>query len=281
MLEQNGYYDEHFPSADDRKSVRISRSGRTSPAHSAHGSLIRHSIMKVTDDKKARKVRFYRNGDKFFQGIVYAVSCERFRTFESLMAELTGSKFCDKNILPNGVRHIFSAEDGRKITNLDHLEEGESYVCASTDVFKRCDYTKSSNPNWNVNTRGRDAESLSGSGKDFLADEMKEYIKPKLVTVVRNGSKPRKAVRILLNRKTAHSFDQVMDDITEAIKLDSGAVRKIFTLDGKQVGRIISLSTFTSISSQVRLIPTSKYTSFPSLFCLDCCSVIFIMVLET
>ena len=34
-------------------------------------------------------------------------------------------------------------------------------------------------------------------------------MKPRLITVIRNGSRPRKAVRILLNKKTAHSFEQV------------------------------------------------------------------------
>jgi doublecortin-like kinase 1/2 len=65
--------------------------------------------------------------------------------------------------------------------------------------------------------------------------ESKDFIKPKLVTVIRSGVKPRKAVRILLNKKTAHSFEQVLTDITEAIKLDSGVVKRLCTLDGKQV----------------------------------------------
>ncbi|XP_060064382.1 serine/threonine-protein kinase DCLK1-like [Ylistrum balloti] len=237
IMIENGF-EEHFAYSEDRgRNVRASsRSGRTSPAHSAHGSLIRHSLMKVTDDKRAMKVRFYRNGDKFFKGIVYAVSCERFRTLDSLLVDLTDSPVCDRNVLPNGVRHIFSADGSHKVTRLDQLEEGESYVCASTDLFKRLDYTKSASPNWNVNVRAKDDDSaISGAMRESLTEDMKDYIKPKLVTIVRNGSKPRKAVRVLLNRKTAHSFDQVMDDITEAIKLDSGAVRKVFTLDGKQV----------------------------------------------
>lgn len=71
--------------------------------------------------------------------------------------------------------------------------------------------------------------------------ESKDFIKPKLVTVIRSGVKPRKAVRILLNKKTAHSFDQVLADITEAIKLDSGAVKRLYTLDGKQVTCLSSL----------------------------------------
>ncbi|XP_064608927.1 serine/threonine-protein kinase DCLK1-like [Liolophura sinensis] len=77
------------------------------------------------------------------------------------------------------------------------------------------------------------------SNGDFYIDDMRDFIRPKLITVVRNGSRPRKAVRILLNKKTAHSFDQVLTDITEAIKLDTGAVRKLYTIDGKHVSSLV------------------------------------------
>ena len=40
---------------------------------------------------------------------------------------------------------------------------------------------------------------------------------------------------MLLNKKTAHSVEQVFNDVTKVIKLDTGAVRKIYTLKGKQV----------------------------------------------
>ena len=233
MAENGNYYDEHF---DDRRISRSgSRSGRVSPSHSAHASLYRTSILKISADKKAKKVRFYRNGDRFFKGMIYAVSPERFRTFESLLAELTHSPLCDNVVLPNGVRHVFTLDGGRKVTSLDQLEDGESYVCATTNAFSRMDYQRTTgSPNWNVNVRAQDGRD-SASSMAMMEDSVKEYIKPKLVTIIRNGTKPRKAVRVLLNKKTAHSFDQVLTDITEAIKLDSGAVRKLFTLDGRHV----------------------------------------------
>ncbi|KAK7489912.1 hypothetical protein BaRGS_00018934 [Batillaria attramentaria] len=244
----DGGFHEHF---DDRRITRGSpRSGRRSPtSHSDHGSLVRTSLLKVSEGRRAKKVRFYRNGDRFFKGMVYAVSPERFRTFESLLAGLTTSAICDKNSMPSGVRYMFSVDGSRKIMSLDELEEGESYVCASTDVFRRLDYARGcSSPNWNANRKNSPRETTpvgaeKGGGNDtarsqsreFVDDEMRDFIRPKLITVIRNGSKPRKAVRVLLNRKTAHSFDQVLTDITEAIKLDSGAVRRIFTVDGRQV----------------------------------------------
>jgi hypothetical protein len=85
-------------------------------------------------------------------------------------------------------------------------------------------------------------QSLASSNS-AQARENKDFVRPKLVTIIRSGVKPRKAVRVLLNKKTAHSFEQVLTDITEAIKLETGVVKKLYTLDGKQV------STFSNYFS--------------------------------
>ncbi|XP_018416803.1 PREDICTED: serine/threonine-protein kinase DCLK2 isoform X1 [Nanorana parkeri] len=207
-----------------------------SPAHSAHCSFYRtRTLQALSSERKAKKVRFYRNGDRYFKGLPYAVSTERFRSFDALLMELTRS-LADNVSLPQGVRCIYTLDGNRKITSLDELQEGESYVCASNESFRKVDYNRNANPNWSVNVRTGSARSLSQL--TTLKNEMKEskdFIKPKLVTVIRSGVKPRKAVRILLNKKTAHSFEQVLTDITDAIKMDSGAIKRLCTLDGKQV----------------------------------------------
>ncbi|XP_072301968.1 serine/threonine-protein kinase DCLK1a isoform X1 [Eucyclogobius newberryi] len=232
---------EHF---DDRdKGQRHSRSsarmnGVMSPTHSAHCSLYRTRTLKtLSAEKRAMKVRFYRNGDRYFNGIVYAISADRFRTFDALLADLTRS-LSDNVNLPQGVRTIYSL-DGVKVTDMEQLVEGESYVCSSIEAYKKLDYTKNVNPNWSVNVKAaaasRGPASLGSAKTQQECRECKDFIRPKLVTVVRGGVKPRKAVRILLNKKTAHSYEQVLTDITDAIKLDSGVVKKIYTLEGKLV----------------------------------------------
>ncbi|KAL6464056.1 hypothetical protein MHYP_G00284470 [Metynnis hypsauchen] len=118
------------------------------------------------------------------------------------------------------------------------VSSGESYVCASENYYKKVDYTKNVNPNWSVNVKacaGQRNAMCVGGRPGAEARENRDFIRPKLVTVMRSGVKPRKAVRVLLNKKTAHSFEQVLTDITEAIKLESGVVKRIYTLDGKQV----------------------------------------------
>uniref|UniRef100_A0A673AEV2 non-specific serine/threonine protein kinase n=1 Tax=Sphaeramia orbicularis TaxID=375764 RepID=A0A673AEV2_9TELE len=225
---------EHF---DERDKIRRGRSPRTkrddstssaggggsgpssrgsslvpSPAHSANCSYYRtRTLQALTSEKRAKKVRFYRNGDRYFKGLVYAVSSDRFR-----------------------VRTIYTIDGSKKITSMDELVEGECYVCASNEPFRKVDYTKISVPSWKPGaSSGTGTPGSARTGRE--SRESKDFIKPKLVTVIRSGVKPRKAVRILLNKKTAHSFDQVLADITEAIKLDSGAVKRLYTLDGKQL----------------------------------------------
>ncbi|XP_030217849.1 serine/threonine-protein kinase DCLK1 isoform X2 [Gadus morhua] len=235
---------EHFEERD--KAQRHSRgsarmNGVPSPTHSAHCSLYRTRTLKtIAEEKRAKKVRFYRNGDRYFNGIVYAISMDRFRTFDALLADLTRS-LSDKVNLPQGVRTIYSLDGVKKISTVDMLVEGDSYVCSSVEAYKKLDYSKNVNPNWSVNvkasaTASRGPPSL-GSAKTGAPEsrEIKDFIRPKLVTVVRSGVKPRKAVRVLLNKKTAHSYEQVLTDITDAIKLDSGVVKKIYTQEGKQV----------------------------------------------
>uniref|UniRef100_A0A9J8BC96 Serine/threonine-protein kinase DCLK2 n=1 Tax=Cyprinus carpio carpio TaxID=630221 RepID=A0A9J8BC96_CYPCA len=233
---------EHFDERD--KAQRYSRGGSRanglpSPTHSAHCSLYRtRTLQALSTEKKAKRVRFYRNGDRYFKGIVYAISNERFRSFDALLADLTRS-LSDNLNLPQGVRTIY-AIDGSRITSMDQLVEGESYVCGSIEPYKNLEYTKNVNPNWSVNVRtaasARAPTSLTCAKPGSMeTKDNRDFIRPKLVTIIRSGVKPRKAVRILLNKKTAHSFEQVLTDITDAIKLDSGVVRRLYTVDGKMV----------------------------------------------
>lgn len=121
---------EHFDERDkaQRYTRRGSRgNGLPSPTHSAHCSLYRtRTLQALSLEKKAKKIRFYRNGDRYFKGILYAVSQERFRSLDALLADLTRS-LSDNVNLPQGVRTIYSIDGTSKITSMDQLVEGEQY----------------------------------------------------------------------------------------------------------------------------------------------------------
>ncbi|KAG5260648.1 hypothetical protein AALO_G00294900 [Alosa alosa] len=222
-----------------------------SPAHSANCSFYRtRTLQTLSSEKRAKKVRFYRNGDRCFKGLLYAVSGDRCRSFDTLLVDLTRS-LADNLYLPQGVRTIYTLDGSKKVTSLDDLLEGESYVCASNQPFRKVEYSSVAPPSWGSRKAGAGlgggtvargagpgpgVSVASGSGPvGSSGRESRDFVRPKLVTVVRGGTRPRRAVRVLLNRKTAHSFSQVLNDINNAFKLEAGAIRKLYTLDGKQL----------------------------------------------
>ena len=87
-------------------------------------------------------VTFVKNGDRFFEGVKINVSQRNFRSFGILLSELSR---CIE--LPAGVRNVYTPE-GDHVTNLTQFEHKHTYVCASTEPFRKMDYSNLKNPNW-------------------------------------------------------------------------------------------------------------------------------------
>ncbi|KAL4706816.1 hypothetical protein ACJJTC_010050 [Scirpophaga incertulas] len=214
----------------------------------------RRSIMPA---RKAKRVRFFRNGDKFYSGVIIPVLPERYRSFDSLTTDLT-RLLVDNVTLPNGVRTIYSLE-GRRIGKLDDLEHGQSYVCSGFgEPFKRLDYEANATPH---SFRLSGPESLSdsaspsparannrlsrylqsngsnttGNGTPRVSPAGENVVRPRIVTIIRNGVKPRKVCRLLLNKRNSPTLEHALAAITDCIKLDTGCVRKVFTQTGTPV----------------------------------------------
>lgn len=88
---------------------------------------------------------------------------------------------------------------------------------------------------------------LNGCGNNFNGsstvdlNERDSVVHPRIVTLIRSGTKPRKILRLLLNKRNSHSFEHVLTAITQCVKLDTGCVRKVYTLNGTQT---LTLSEF-------------------------------------
>lgn len=74
-----------------------------------------------------------------------------------------------------------------QITNLDDLEDGKSYVCSGKgETFKKIPYTKTE-----VTRTKRKKIVQSGSPQPRVALPP-DCVRPRIVTLIRNGIKPRK-----------------------------------------------------------------------------------------
>ncbi len=98
--------------------------------------------------------KFVKNGDKFFEGVKVNVSKRTVKSWDVLMAELS-----TRINLPAGVRNVYTPERGHKITNLSQLEHLGTYVCGSTEPFKRIDYSSLKHPDWRSPTRSRNQDN--------------------------------------------------------------------------------------------------------------------------
>ncbi|XP_015108506.1 serine/threonine-protein kinase GA29083 [Diachasma alloeum] len=188
------------------------------------------SSLRTPPTKKAKRVRFFRNGDKFYTGVVMAVTPERYRSFDSLATDLTRA-LVSSVTLPSGVRCIYSM-DGRKVQSITDLEDGKCYVVSGQgELFKKVDYSSS---------KVRRGSSLSGlpqspAGTGRQINAIPSCVKARIITLIRHGTKPRRVLRLLLNKRNAASLEHVLEAITEVVKLDCGAVRRVYTLSGKLV----------------------------------------------
>lgn len=220
--------------------------------------------------RSTKTVTFYVNGDRNFQGHVMVITPRRFRNVEGLLDELhrlTYSRHVKD--LPLGVRYLFSLESGDRIDNLDQLIDGKAYVCSSHSRLKKISYGgKSPFANWGsrqrielpslhlmaynepkgrslgVKTTEHSRQRGYSDPKSILGDGRAKDVKPKIVTVVRNGPhKPRTAVKTLLNKRTAQKLEQVLDEVSNSFGNTSGlsAPRKLYNVSGQLISDVMEL----------------------------------------
>lgn len=170
--------------------------------------------------------------------------------------------------LNGAIRSIYTT-DGKKVDKLEDLEDNKSYVCScNNETFKKIEYssnslniktsaasaagriaTKNGRPSSPMKNGGGGTNGTSNShnNSNSIATEA-SVVFPRIVTLIRNGVKPRKIMRLLLNKRNSPTYDHVLTAITQVVKLDSGCVRKVFKLDGTPV---LKLADFFEIDDDV------------------------------
>lgn len=228
------------------------------------------SLPRITDQEVGRSsktVTFYINGDRNFRGHVMVLTSRRFRSVEILLMELGRLRYFKD--LPLGVRYLFSLESGTKVDNLDQLIDGKAYVCSSHSRLKRISYGGTQRQShWSsrrpfevpdvhemennelkrrhlgVNKTTEQPRQRGHSNPHVLATVGKVNMKPRIVTVIRNGPhKPRTVVKTLLNKRTAQKLEQVLDEVATAFGNTGGLSppRKLYTVTGQHVRDVSEL----------------------------------------
>lgn len=141
-----------------------------------------------------------------------------YRSYDSLVEDLT-RLLEDK--LNGAIRTIF-ALDGKRIEKLDDLEDNKAYVCCcNNEAFKKIDYSATIIKNTNRLSKVIRPHSPLKNGNNGSLKEVQDtsVVHPRIVTLIRNGVKPRKIMRLLLNKRNSPTYDHVLTAITQVRNL--------------------------------------------------------------
>ncbi|XP_008120700.1 doublecortin domain-containing protein 2B isoform X2 [Anolis carolinensis] len=180
----------------------------------------------------ARNVVVYRNGDPFFKGRRLVVSQRRFLTFEAFLNEVTGIIQA-----PAAVRSIYTPRHGHRVNGLEGLENGQHYVAGGFERFRRLDYLNPEMKPLNrkmTKDRTQDypgiSQRTSGSGQWRRPTNL-----PCIIHIFRNGDLLSPPFRLILNKSLLQDWGAILELLSEKANLRSGAVRKLYKLNGEPV----------------------------------------------
>ncbi|XP_069880565.1 doublecortin domain-containing protein 2 isoform X2 [Dipodomys merriami] len=179
-----------------------------------------------------KSVLVYRNGDPFFAGRRVVIHEKKVSSFDVFLKEVTGGVQA-----PFGaVRNIYTPRTGHRIRKLDQIESGGNYVAGGPEAFKKLNYLDigdiKKRPMEVINT---EVKPVTHSRINVSARFRKSLQEPCTIFLIANGDLLNPASRLLIPRKALNQWDHVLQMVTEKITLRSGAVHRLYTLEGKLV----------------------------------------------
>lgn len=190
----------------------------------------------ITDPSASKRVCFYKSGDIKFGGHRMVINGRTFKTFDALLDALSR-----KVPLPFGVRTITTPRGTHLVRALDELHDGGSYVCSDQRRVKplNLDEVNRRQVPWNT-TRpfsagrrhrvqfGRRNEATNRTARVPARVAVRT---PKKLMVINNRD-PNVKRTIVLHRRTAPTFDALLDYLSQILQFP---VLKLYSSDGRRV----------------------------------------------
>ncbi|WAR22969.1 LOXH1-like protein [Mya arenaria] len=198
----------------------------------------------LTATNNAKTCFFYIDNDYTFPPLKMVIHPKKHKRLETVSRDLSVRM---KN-LPFGVRSIYTPRGQHRVHNLEDLTQDGQYVCSSNRKFARgMDVARVvSKQVWHHQRPDSGRKNLNNLLKDFEIRSAKHRagfrpgydlsnvysrLPPKKTTVMKNGE-PDVKHTLLLNRRTAQTFEQVLTTLSDLFQF---AVMKLFTIDGTVV----------------------------------------------
>ncbi|KAM7071514.1 doublecortin domain-containing protein 2 isoform 1-T2 [Acridotheres tristis] len=178
-----------------------------------------------------KSVLVYRNGDPFFPGRRIVIHEKKVSNFDVFLKEVTGGVQA-----PFGaVRNIYTPRGGHRVRQLEELQSGEQYVAGGREAFKKLNYLDIGETKKKPAEVNNEVKPVTHSRITVSARFRKPLQEPYTIFLIANGDLISPAARLLIPRKTLNHWDHILEMATGKVTLRSGAVHRLYTVDGKLV----------------------------------------------
>lgn len=245
----------------------------------------RHTVRDTLYSKPSTKIcYFYKDGDVNFRAVRVAINSRRYGNLDNLKKELTGKI----KGLPFGVRSVYTPGGNDAIDDLERLQDNGRYVCSTyRNRAQGVDVGQvNSQRVWRMgrppSARRLHVRYLSDSDtapppvrprfawrndNKSTATSLYAVRPPKKIYVLKNGDPTVEHV-VLLNRRTAQNFEQVLSSLGDMFQMPA---RRLYTLQGRPVSYLLQLSFITwDYILQGWLVHKLLVALFASLCCVWC-----------
>ncbi|XP_073682706.1 doublecortin domain-containing protein 2C [Garra rufa] len=175
-----------------------------------------------------KTVIVFRNGDAFYPGRKFVISQRQSSTFDSFLNTVT------RGITAHfgAVRNIYTPNKGHRVANLEQLVHGEIYVAAGAERLKKMDYR-------HITTQ-KPPKKTSELIQPVVHSRIIVPARWKrignescIINVFTNGDILVPPARVLIPKHTLASWENVLAMVTERVHLRTGAVHRLYMLNGR------------------------------------------------
>lgn len=209
----------------------------------------------MKESVSATVITIYKNGDRHFPGKKVVVNQKVIRNFDTFLDRVTRDT-CSAV----AIRKIYTPTHGTYVRpRLGNLIHGATYVAAGPEPFRPTSYGYAGIlPPMRTSLLKVKPQVRKVVSSRFKKEATAAPLKNRIIFVSRNGQVDVKPAKLLLDKGILISMDSILQYISTRLKLTTGSVGSLYSIEGTKIRRVrqlISNTNYVAVGSGKTFIP--------------------------